>query len=207
MTESNRTASARIALRLHDIGAVKFGDFTLKSGAWSPVYLDLRLLVSDPPLLVAAAHAYAGVLAALTYDRIAAIPYAAMPIGTAIAIETGEPMIYPRKEVKAHGTGQSIEGTFKSGETAVVVDDVISSGKSKLEAIQPLEAAGLVVHDVVVLVDREAAGSADLEAAGYALHSVMTLIEIADALAEAGRLSPDQLAVVKEYVESTRAGS
>jgi uridine monophosphate synthetase len=192
--------STNLAERLFHLGAVQFGDFTLKSGAWSPVYLDLRLLVSDPPLLADAAQAYAGVLEPLTYDRIAAIPYAALPIGTAVALVTGKPMIYPRKEVKRYGTGRSIEGRFTPGETVVVIDDVISSGASKLEAIGPLEAAGLAVRDVVVLVDRQATGAADLAAGGYRLHSVLTLSQIADALGAAGLLTAAQVVAVRDYV-------
>src|SRR3990172_5475982 len=114
-TQVPAAAHAALAERLFHLGAVQFGDFTLKSGSWSPVYLDLRLLVSDPLLLAEAARAYAGLLAGLTFDRIAAIPYAGMPIGTAVALETGRPMIYPRKEVKAYGTGKAIEGRFVAG--------------------------------------------------------------------------------------------
>lgn len=193
-------AHRALAQGLFHLGAVQFGDFKLKSGAWSPVYLDLRLLVSDPPLLAEAARAYATVLASLAYDRIAAIPYAALPIGTAVALATGRPMIYPRKEVKVYGTGRAIEGRFVAGETVVVVDDVISSGASKLEAIGPLEAAGLVVRDVVVLVDRQGTGAADLGAAGYTLHHVLTLTAIADVLGAAGLLDGRQVDLVREYV-------
>jgi uridine monophosphate synthetase len=185
---------------LHALGAVQFGDFTLKSGAKSPVYLDLRLLVSDPPLLAAAAAAYAQVLDSLTFDRIAAIPYAALPIGAVVALITGRPMIYPRKEVKGYGTGRAIEGLYQAGETAVVLDDVISSGASKREAIAPLESAGLIVRDVVVLVDRQGGGAADLAAAGYRLHAVLTLSQIASDLAAAGRISPAQAQAVLHYV-------
>lgn len=197
--------SATLAKHLHELGAVQFGTFTLKSGAISPVYLDLRLLVSDPRVLAEAARAYGAVLAGLRFDRIAAIPYAGLPIGTAVALATGRPMIYPRREVKAYGTGKAVEGRFAAGETAVVLDDVISSGASKLEAIAPLEAAGLVVRDVVVLVDRQATGAAELAAAGYRLHSVMTLGELAGSLAAGGQLSAAEQAAVEEYLRSAAA--
>jgi uridine monophosphate synthetase len=187
---------------LHALGAVQFGTFTLKSGATSPVYMDLRLLVSDPPLLARVARAYADVLAGLSFDRIAAIPYAGLPIGAAVAIETGKPLIYPRKEVKSYGTGRAIEGLHHAGETAVLLDDVISSGASKVEAIHTLEAAGLVVRDVVVLIDRQGGGAADLEGAGYQLHSVLTLSDVVAALAAQGRITDQQAETVRAYIAS-----
>jgi len=189
-----------LAQRLHGLGAVQFGTFTLKDGSTSPVYLDLRLLISDPAVLAYAAQAYARLLTELTFDRIAAIPYAGLPIGTAVALATGQPMIFPRRDVKGYGTGKAIEGRFEAGETAVVVDDVISSGGSKREAIAPLETAGLVVRDVVVLVDRQGGGREDLAAAGYQLHSVTTLAEIAQELAELGQITATELGSVMAYL-------
>ncbi len=178
-----------LATALFDAGCLRFGQFTLASGRTSPYYFDLRLLVSEPALLKQVAAAYGELLRGLTFDRIAAIPYAALPIGTAVALHLERPLVYPRKEVKAYGTGKQIEGRFEAGETAVVVDDVITSGGSKLEAIATLEAAGLKVRDIVVLIDREEGGREPLEARGYRVHAVLKLAEIVDALAEAGRLS------------------
>ncbi len=189
-----------LAQRLHDLGAVQFGSFTLKDGSISPVYLDLRLLISDPAVLAYAAQAYARLLTELTFDRIAAIPYAGLPIGTAVALATGRPMIFPRRDVKGYGTGKAIEGRFAAGETAVVVDDVISSGGSKREAIVPLEAAGLRVRDVVVLVDRQGGGREDLADAGYQLHSVTTLSDLTADLAAQGGLSAEAAAQVMAYL-------
>ena len=187
---------------------MQFGEFTLKDGSRSPVYVDLRLLVSDPGTLAYAAQGYARLLTGLSFQRIAAIPYAGLPLGTAVALATGRPMIYPRREVKSYGTGKTIEGSFESGETVVVLDDVIASGASKREAIEPLEAAGLVVKDVVVLVDRQGSGAADLAAAaGYRLHAVTTLGAIAAELAELGHISPAQAGSVLDYLATGKAQS
>ena len=185
---------------LHRLGAIKFGRFTLKSGALSPVYVDLRLLVSDPELLETVARAYADLLAGLSFDRLAAIPYAALPIGTAVSLAIRRPLVYPRREVKQHGTRQSIEGAHFPGETVAVIDDLISSGESKIEAIEPLQAAGLVVRDVVVLIDRLGGGAGMLSDRGYRLHSVLTLADVAEVLARQGSLEPEQLAAVRRYL-------
>jgi uridine monophosphate synthetase len=177
-----------IALGLHALGAVRFGDFTLKSGKKSPIYIDLRLLVSDPGLMAAVARALAGIMSGLSYDRIAAIPYGGLPIGQAVALCTGKPLLYPRREVKEHGTKKLIEGAFAPGETVVVLDDLITTGASKIEALTPLQDAGLKVEDVVVLVDREQGGASELAWKGIALHAALTLNQILDCLVRHGRI-------------------
>jgi uridine monophosphate synthetase len=181
-----------LTLALHDLGCVRFGDFTLVSGQRSPIYLDLRLLVSSPQLLSRVAKAYANILKGLTFYRLAAIPYAALPIGTAVSLEMGLPLVYPRKEVKEHGTARGIEGYFEEGERVAVLDDLITTGGSKLRAIAPLEEAGLEVKDVVVLVDRGQGGAEELAEQGYTLHSVLGLKEMLSILTDAGRITPGQ---------------
>ncbi len=172
--------AAALADRLLDAGCVRFGEFTLKSGLISPIYLDLRQLISDPSLLADASSAYVELLRNLRFDRLAALPYAALPIATAISLAGGWPMIYPRKEAKSYGTGAEIEGDFAAGERAVVIDDLATTGGSKFEAIEKLAAAGLKIEDIVVLVDRQSGAAEALAAAGYKLHAVMTLTQMLD---------------------------
>ncbi|MBN1136796.1 MAG: orotidine-5'-phosphate decarboxylase [Anaerolineae bacterium] len=206
---ARHTMQSQLTLALADIGAVKFGEFTLASGQKSPIYIDLRLLASHPGVLRLVAHGYAKLIQAVLDGedqgasvRLAAIPYAALPIGTAVALEMGLPLIYPRKEAKAHGTGRAIEGEFQPGERAILLDDLITTGGSKLAAIEPLEAAGLRVQDVVVLIDREQGGPEELAAAGYRLHAVLRLGEMLALLAEAGRISTEQQKAVHAYLNS-----
>ncbi|MGD2163972.1 MAG: orotate phosphoribosyltransferase, partial [Anaerolineae bacterium] len=162
--------TVRLSNALYDHGCVKFGSFKLKSGITSPIYIDLRLLVSNPQLLRTVAYVLAKVAEGLAFDRIAAIPFAALPIGVAMALELDRPMIYPRRKVKGHGTRRAIEGSFEAGERALLVDDLITRGGSKLEAAETLEEASLVVDDVLVLIDREQGGAQDLAEKGYRLH-------------------------------------
>lgn len=189
-----------LILDLARIGAVRFGQFTLKSGKLSPIYIDLRILASHPDVLARAAAAYSSLLRELEYDRIAAIPYAALPIGTAVALQTGRPLIYPRKEVKDYGTRQAVEGIFDVGETAVVLDDLITTGGSKIEAIRPLQEAGLRVQDIVVLINRESGGREELERQGYRLHAVLTLRQILDVLVGENVISGAQHAEVLDWL-------
>jgi uridine monophosphate synthetase len=179
---------------------VQFGEFTLASGVQSPIYLDLRRMVSYPGLLRMAATAYADLLKPLGYDRLAAVPYAALTIGAAVALAADKPLIYPRKEIKTYGTGRTIEGDFQPGQRAVVIEDLVTSAGSVLAAIQTLEAAGLAVSDVVVLIDRQQGGPQNLAAAGYRLHTALTLSQIVAALEAAGRITADQAAAVRTYL-------
>jgi len=198
--DGNLAALRPLILRLHDLGAVKFGHFTLASGRTSPIYIDLRLLVSDAGALRMAAQAYADRLRSLSFDRLAGVPYGALPIATVIGQLLGRPLIYPRKEAKQHGLGRLIEGAYAIGERAVVVEDLITTGGSVLEAVETLRGAGLQVTDAVVLIDREQGGVENLAAAGVTAHTVMRLGDVLTVLVEAGRISAEQAAAVRAYL-------
>jgi orotate phosphoribosyltransferase len=201
-----------LAVGLFEAGCVQFGRFKLKSGMISPIYIDLRLLVSAPAMLWQAAGALAEIIRGLpgpeglptrpplTFDRIAAIPYAALPIGVALSLIIDRPMVYPRKEVKTYGTSRPIEGRFNPGEKVLLLDDLITRGDSKLEAIAPLEQVGLIVEDILVIIDREQGGADVLAEHGYRLHSLLTLREMLDILARQEAITLEQHAEVLDYL-------
>ena len=181
-----------LVLTLYRIEVVRFGRFELHSGKLSPIYIDLRLLASYPTVLRQVAQAYSELLTHLHCDVIAAIPYAGLPIGTAIALETGLPLIYPRKVAKSYGTGKQIEGKWTIGQTAVIIEDLITSGDSILQGIAMLKTVGLQINDAVVLIDRQQGGSEHLANQGYQLHAVLTLPQMLTILEEQGQLSSGQ---------------
>jgi len=187
-----------LALSLYDIGAVQIGKFKLHSGRKSPIYLDLRLLVSHPPVLRHAAAAYCALIEErkLEFDLLAAAPLAGLPIGTALALEMDVPLIYPRKIAKSYGTGKSIEGAYSVGQTAVIIDDLITSGDSIVTVATPLKASGLTVTDAVVLIDRGQGGETALAEIGCTLHSVFSLNFLLIVLEKHGRISSKEHARV-----------
>ncbi len=187
-----------LADRLLEAGCIKFGEFTLKSGLKSPIYMDLRRIISFPKLLEQVGAAYLPLLGNLKFDRIAGLPYAAIPIATAVSLTGNYPMIYPRKEAKTYGTKAEIEGEYRAGETVVVIDDLATTGGSKFEAIEKLTGVGLVVKDVVVLVDRQSGAKESLEQAGYNLHAALTIGQLLDYWEGNGK-------VEKGKIEETRA--
>lgn len=194
-----------LVLALNEINAIKFGEFKIKSGAISPIYITLRTLISHPRVMRQVAEAYVELLQTLSFDRMAAVPYTALPIVAAISSVNEKPWIYTRKEAKEYGIKVPMEGEYNAGETIVVVDDLVTDGASKFDVIQPFQKEGLKVQDVVVLLDREQGASERLAAQGFALHSVFTMSDILSVLKEAGVVDDQTIAAVKEFLTAHRA--
>jgi uridine monophosphate synthetase len=191
---------AALIIDLFDIGCLLFGEYVQASGAVFKYYIDLRQIISDPNLFHRVLHTYAEKLEGLEFERIAGIPYGSLPTATGLSLQLHKPLIYPRKEVKAHGARRLIEGDFEEGDRVAVVDDILISGGSVLEGIAKLESSGLVVRDVVVFLDHggdkvqveDRGGRRRLELAGYRCHAVVDIARITAVLRRAGRLSASQ---------------
>ena len=194
------THLASLADELLSAGCIKFGEFTLKSGLKSPIYIDLRQIITYPKLLKKIGQAYLPILKDLKFDRIAGLPYAAIPIATAISLAGNYPMIYPRKEAKSYGTKAEIEGEYHAGETTVIIDDLATTGGSKFEAIKKLTGAGLVVKDVVVLVDRQSGAKESLAQAGFAMHAVLTIGQLLEYWEANGKVDKDKIEATREFL-------
>ncbi|POI35101.1 hypothetical protein CIB84_001147 [Bambusicola thoracicus] len=188
--------AGRVAAALLEARAVRFGDFVLRSGIASPVYVDLRGLASRPALLRLTAKD-----AALQYDCVCGVPYTALPLATIISSENQIPMLIRRKEAKDYGTKRLVEGTINPGETCLIIEDVVTSGSSVLETAEVLRKEGLKVTDAVVLLDREQGGKARLEEHGIRLHSVCTLSGMLDVLQQQGEVDVEMVEKVKNFIQ------
>lgn len=181
-----------LILELFDIGCLLFGEYIQASGATFSYYIDLRKIISNPHIFNQVLDAYGDIVQQLEFDRIAGIPYGALPTATGLALNLQRPMIFPRKEVKAHGTRRLIEGNFHPGEKVVVIDDILISGKSVMEGAEKLKSAGLKIEDIVVFIDHEGGVKDRLADNGYNAYSVLGISEITDTLYEAGRINQEQ---------------
>ena len=194
----------KVVLELNEIGAVKFGEFKLKSGIFSPIYIDLRLLISYPKLLKEAVELFWQKIEGLKFDLIIGVPYTALPIATAISLQENIPMIIRRKEVKDYGTKKAIEGVFVKGQKCLIIDDLITSGGSIFETIEPLEHEGLKVSDIIVLIDREQGGRKHLQDKGYKVHSVLTISEVLDILLKESKINNETYQKTIEFIKNNQ---
>lgn len=160
--------------------AVKFGSFTLKSGVVSPIYMDIRVCVSHPEFLTDIANAVEQKMTSegIFSDHLCGVPYTALPIATCISTKTLKPMVMRRKEAKAYGTKQIIEGKYSPGDKVLVIEDIVTTGSSILETVKVLEDVGLQVTDAIVFIDREQGGAEFLKKKGILLHPVLKLSDI-----------------------------
>ena len=189
---------------IFDAGCVKFGEFKLKSGILSPVYVDFRVTVSNPHLLEEIGKVLGEKAKEIGCDRLGAIPYAALPLGVSASIFGDIPLIYSRKEAKSYGTRKLIEGNFVAGEKILIIDDIVTDGASKIEAIIPFKNEGLLVSDILVIIDREQGGKQLLADSGYKLHSLGTLTEIIEHLSSIGKVTSEMESNVKQFIRNNQ---
>ena len=152
----NKDTAKKTAELLLQIKAIKLSPsdpFQWASGWNSPIYCDNRVTLSYPPVRVFLKEEMAKITE-LQYgkpDVIAGVATGAIAIGILVAQELGVPFVYVRPEAKKHGRKNQIEGHLESGQNVVVIEDLISTGKSSLNAVEALKEAGAVVKGMVAI--------------------------------------------------------
>lgn len=211
MSKSSKPAgNLWLAEELWKLNAIEFGDFTLgRTAVHSPVYLNLRRLISNPKALARCARIIREELETLMsmrnphvqpFSLVAGVPFGGLHVATAFSLNISTPMIY----IHPPSTDKSdvIEGIYVRGQTCLVIDDLITGGGSILQTAATLSEAGLVVRDAVTLVDRQEGGRDALKAAGINLVSVLTLEQIVTYLMSAGHIEEEWYRKSMAYIES-----
>jgi orotate phosphoribosyltransferase len=201
MSDVSDGAKRSVALSLHKYGILQFGQFKLKSGIMSPFYIDMRIVQSFPEALHNITAIYAELLKDVPADiKLAGIPEAGIPLATAVGYETNRPLIQPRAKVKEHGKGKLIEGDWQPGDKVAIIDDLVTKGDSKIEAIEQFQACELEVAGFYLLIDREMGGRQLVEKAGYPVEVAMTITEVFTILRDEGKLDPARFDEVLAFV-------
>ena len=175
--------------------SLRFGTFKLASGILSPYYVDLRLLPSHPDVFRKTISFYSSILEGgrvVRFQRIAGVPTGGIAYGAVLAYTLQKPFLYVRKEVKEHGRGRRVEGLLLPGEKVLVLDDVATTGKNIIEAVEAIRAEGGLVEDALVLLDRQQGSRATLKEIGVELPAFTTMRRIADGLLARGTIDDSQ---------------
>ncbi len=200
MTTSTESMKDQLCQILYKIGALKFGTFKLTSGKISPYYIDLRIVPSFPDAFHKICELYVklvkNTVGTDNFKRIAGIPTAGIPFASVTAYNLGKAFLYTRQAQKKHGRERRVEGILMSGDTVLIIDDLITSGKSLRKAAFDIRAEGGVVNDSVVLIDREEGGKENLAKDNIKLHYLLKASEAAKTLHEVGAITDLELKTI-----------
>ncbi|HWQ27979.1 MAG TPA: phosphoribosyltransferase [Dehalococcoidia bacterium] len=207
---TTRRGNLWLAETLWKLGAVQFGEFTLgHTTVNSPIYVNLRLLISHPTALWRAAHIIHDEILALQamrhpqvdrFDLVAGVPFGGLLIAEAYSLTSKTPLIYlhPRPD----DLTEEIEGLYQPGQTALVMDDLITGGHSIVNTTERLREAGLTVRDAVVLLDRQQGGRERLHEYGVRLVSILTMEVLLNYLMSTSKISEEWYRRSMAFLES-----
>ena len=187
---------------LYEKKIIRFGDFTLASGKKSPYYIDLRLVPSFP-------HEYRKMIKRLqnliaedigfeNFHSLVSVPTGGLVVAASLATEIVKPLIYVRKQAKEHGTGKSVEGVTCQDMKLLMIEDVVTSGGSVINAIKSIKEEKMIVTDAYAIVDRMEGATQALRDEGVKLHSLLTINDITQVLYDQKLITEDILNQVKE---------
>lgn len=150
------------------------GEFKLRSGKVTHFYWDKYRFESNPRLLNAVVEELHKLLPS-SFDKLAGLELGGVPLATGLSLKTGKPCLYIRKVAKTHGTCNLVEGGFREGESAVVIEDVITTAEQVCASVKQMRELGIVVEHIVCVIDRGEGGAENLKQIGCSLASVFTV--------------------------------
>ncbi|UCE96341.1 MAG: orotate phosphoribosyltransferase [Candidatus Bathyarchaeota archaeon] len=200
MTKELESMKGQLCKILYKIGALKFGTFKLTSGEISPYYIDLRIVPSFPDAFHRICDLYINLIkqniGTENFQRIAGIPTAGIPFASVISYNLHKSFLYTRSMQRKHGREKRIEGMLAPGDIVLLLDDLVTSGKSLLKAASSIRAEGGVINDAVALIDREERGREELASDGITLHNLLKVSEAANTLYDIGAISDIELKTI-----------
>jgi orotate phosphoribosyltransferase len=208
VTTNTEPMKAQLCQVLYKIGALRFGTFRLTSGKISPYYIDLRMVPSFPDAFHKICDLYVKLVqrgvGSENFGRIAGIPTAGIPFASVVAYNLNKSFLYTRPNLRKHGRERRVEGILVSGDKVLLLDDLITSGKSLRKASSAIRAEGGVVEDAVVLIDREERGKENLAKDNIKLHCLMKASEAAHKLHEVGAITEIELETILKQRKDRR---
>jgi orotate phosphoribosyltransferase len=200
MTPKNEMRKKTLCQILYKINALKFGTFKLTSGKMSPYYIDLRIVPSFPDAFHKICDRYVELVESRVgvtrFKRLAGIPTAGIPFAAVVAYKLNKSLLYTRPVQKTHGRERKVEGILISGDVVLLIDDLITSGKSLLQAASAIKAEGGIINDAVVLIDRNEGGKETLAENHIKLHYLLRADETANMLHELGAITDMELTTI-----------
>ena len=195
----------QVGILLIKNNAIKFGDYTLSSGKKSPYYIDLRQTISSPITMDWIANSLTRIIlneiGKDKIDRILGVPTAGVPFATVVSQKLGLPLIYYRQARKEHGVRKKIEGILERNDRVLVVDDLITTGESVIEAAEVVRDQGGVVNELVVLLDREQGGQQRLRSSRIEPHVLFRISDAMTWLHAVGLIEDKIYETLKRYIE------
>jgi len=195
----------QVGILLIKNNAIKFGDYILASGKKSPYYIDLRQTISSPITMDWIANAFTRIIlneiGRDRIDKILGVPTAGVPFATVVSQKLSLPLIYYRQARKEHGVRKKVEGTLERNDRVLIVDDLITTGESVIEAAEVVRDQGGVVNELVVLLDREQGGQQRLRLSRIEPHVLFKISDAMTWLHQVGLISDEIYQMVREYIE------